>query len=185
MGLVGEEQRAAEAAREIGLEVGDALRIDPFEALGARQAFSIPAGEKVFAEKEGLTKDGKSNLYTATLEEDVNGNIWLAQNSGLYKLDPRNNTMKLYGMEDGLVGNTFAIRASCKLQNGFLAFATTNGLAIFHPDSLKDNSNLPGMVFTDFQLSNQISALFSKNQSHLQRSPPQRPADCGALGIES
>ena len=35
MGLVGKEQRPAEAAREIGLERGDAVRIGPFEALGA------------------------------------------------------------------------------------------------------------------------------------------------------
>ena len=35
MGLVGKEQRPAEAAREIGLERGDALGIGPFEALGA------------------------------------------------------------------------------------------------------------------------------------------------------
>ena len=35
MGLVGEEQRPAEASGEIGFEGGDALRVGPFEALGA------------------------------------------------------------------------------------------------------------------------------------------------------
>lgn len=114
--------------------------------------------EKMYGQKDGLEKNGKPNLYTATLEEDLHGNIWLAQNSGLYKLNPADNTLTHFGTEDGLAGNTFAIRASCPLKDGYLAFGSTTGLVIFHPDSLKDNTSLPSIVFTDLQLLNRSVA---------------------------
>ncbi len=110
--------------------------------------------EKIMTQRDGLERNGKPNLYTATLEEDLHGNIWLAQNGGIYKLNPSDYSLKLFGTEDGLAGNTFAIRASCKLKDGYLAFGSTEGLVIFHPDSLRSNMSIPGIVFTDFQLLN-------------------------------
>lgn len=131
--------------------------------------------EKVFRERDGLTtKDGISNLYTAAIEEDKNGNIWLAQ-VGLSVLNPETNQIKKFDLDDGLPSNTFAFHSSSKLKNGYLAFGTTNGICIFHPDSIQDNAVLPKIVITDFQVFHSSVSIQSQNPDikHNQFTLPQ------------
>ena len=57
-------------------------------------------------------------------------------------------------MLDGLQGDEFNRRSAFRDERGYMYFGGVNGLNIFHPDSLRENSFKPPVVFTDFKLFN-------------------------------
>jgi ligand-binding sensor domain-containing protein/serine phosphatase RsbU (regulator of sigma subunit) len=96
-------------------------------------------------------KDGLANSFVYGILEDDNGNLWLSTNNGLSKFNPESETFRNYYYEDGLQGNEFNQNAFAKDQRtGNLLFGGPNGFNVFHPDSLKDNTYLPPIVFTKY-----------------------------------
>ena len=104
---------------------------------------------KIYREKDGLP-----NNMTRAIMEDKNGHIWISSNRGLSKFDPMTEVFRNYTIEDGLQGNIFKPGSACKTADGWLFFGGSNGLNSFHPDSLKDNTFVPPVFFTDFKLFN-------------------------------
>ena len=101
---------------------------------------------KTYREKDGLAND-----FIYGILEDNNGNLWLSTNNGLSKFNPKNESFKNYFYNDGLQGNEFNQNAYAKdFKAGNLLFGGPNGLTIFNPDSIKDNSYLPPIVFTNY-----------------------------------
>lgn len=104
---------------------------------------------KVYSEKQGLPND-----MIRAIMEDGSGHLWVSSNKGLSKFNPITETFRNYTIEDGLQGNIFKPGAACKAPNGWLYFGGSNGLNSFHPDSLKDNTFVPPVFFTDLKLFN-------------------------------
>ncbi|MFC2103681.1 two-component regulator propeller domain-containing protein, partial [Bacteroidota bacterium] len=100
--------------------------------------------------KDGLPSDNISGLL-----EDDNGNLWLSTSNGLSRFNPATEMFRNYDVRDGLQGNEFHPRSFHKTKTGELIFGGINGFNIFHPNSLKDNSFIPPIVLTDFQLFNE------------------------------
>jgi two-component system sensor histidine kinase ChiS len=100
------------------------------------------------------TKDGLSNNVINGILEDDNGHLWLSTNQGLSRFDPLQKTFKNYDMYDGLQSNQFFIGAACLSQKGEMFFGGVNGFNVFHPDSIRDNSHIPDVYLTDFQIFN-------------------------------
>jgi signal transduction histidine kinase/ligand-binding sensor domain-containing protein/DNA-binding response OmpR family regulator len=105
-----------------------------------------------YTKEDGLPDNGIGLI----LEDDYK-NLWLATESGLAKFNPSTNIFKIYDERDGL--------KYCRMvQSGYKAFhkgrtgkfycGFMNSLAVFHPNSLKDNPNPPQIVLTDFKLNN-------------------------------
>jgi ligand-binding sensor domain-containing protein/signal transduction histidine kinase len=90
--------------------------------------------------------------------EDNKGNLWISTNKGLSRYNLENKTIRNYDVHDGLQGNEFNRNACYKAHDGTMFFAGTNGLSVFHPDSIKDNPHSPPVVITDFQLFNKSVA---------------------------
>lgn len=99
-------------------------------------------------------KDGLPNNMIRSIEEDHNGNLWVSSNKGLSKFDPVTKTFRNYSIHDGLQGNQFKPHASYKAKDGRIFFAGSNGFNSFYPDSLKDNTFIPPVYFTDLQVFN-------------------------------
>ena len=78
--------------------------------------------------------------------------MWLSTNNGLSKFDPETGVFRNYDEKDGLATSAFIQRVTVKDAQGFMFFGGIGGLTRFHPDSLKDNPNIPPVVLTDFQL---------------------------------
>ena len=97
---------------------------------------------------------GLPNIKINRILEDGRGNLWLGHMAGLSRLDVEGGSITNYDITDGLPGNAFNAAGS-KLPDGRLAFGTTEGLVIFHPDSLGHNPNVPNVVLTDIRISNQ------------------------------
>ncbi|MEO9853154.1 MAG: two-component regulator propeller domain-containing protein [Reichenbachiella sp.] len=99
-------------------------------------------------------KDGLSNAVIYGALADDHGNLWLSTNKGINKFNPEKETFVVYDQADGLQSDEFNGKAYYKDKIGFLYFGGVNGLSIFHPDSLKENTDLPPVILTDFLLFN-------------------------------
>ena len=101
-----------------------------------------------------VEKDGLSNNVVRAILEDRHGNLWLSTNKGISKFNPNSKEFRNFYALDGLHGNQFFRSASQKNHQGEMFFGGRNGLTYFHPDSIKDNSYIPPIILTDFQLFN-------------------------------
>jgi ligand-binding sensor domain-containing protein/serine phosphatase RsbU (regulator of sigma subunit) len=96
-------------------------------------------------------KDGLSNNFVYGIEEDNNGNLWVSTNNGLSKFNPAKQTFTNYYYENGLQGNEFNQNAYAKdKKTGQLLFGGPNGFNVFNPDSIKQNSYIPPITFTNY-----------------------------------
>ena len=91
----------------------------------------------------------------AAIVEDNNKNIWVSGNSGLTKIDVKNNTFTNFTSNDGLLSNDFNFGAALKDKNGTLYFGNFKGLDYFNPKEIKTNASLPSLHLTDFKLFNE------------------------------
>ncbi|WP_195715262.1 hybrid sensor histidine kinase/response regulator transcription factor [Ancylomarina sp. 16SWW S1-10-2] len=105
---------------------------------------------KIYDEKDGLSND----YICAVLPDDYN-NIWVSTKGGISKLNTTDNTFKNYDKNDGLQSNVFEEFVSLKTSGGKLLFSGPNGFNIFHPDSIKDNPNIPNVVISEMYVLNE------------------------------
>ncbi len=122
--------------------------------IGSKGSLSLYHSEKDEFENFG-EDDGFPNNVMMGILEDHNGNIWVSTNSGLSKFNPDTKKVRNYDIRDGLQSNEFLVGSFCKTEKGFLIFGGINGYNIFDPDKMVDNPNLPSVVITGFQISNQ------------------------------
>ena len=69
----------------------------------------------------------------SSIEEDSQGNLWVGTLYGLSKYDRATGRFTNYYEADGIGGNQFYDRASCRLADGTLVFGGTHGLTLFQP----------------------------------------------------
>ncbi|MEO1051197.1 MAG: two-component regulator propeller domain-containing protein [Bacteroidota bacterium] len=99
------------------------------------------------------TSDGLANnvVYGALKSGDY---VWLSTNNGLSKLNPTNNSLTNYGIDDGLQSYEFNAKSFLKSSSGELLFGGVNGLNIFHPDNIQDNAVAPQPEITELIIYN-------------------------------
>lgn len=97
-------------------------------------------------------RDGLPNNVIYSILDDKYGNIWLSSNQGISKLNPATMEIKTYMREDGLQGNQFNYRSGYKSKDGVFYFGGINGFNAFNPDNLTDNTHVPPMVISLFEI---------------------------------
>ncbi|MFC2136828.1 two-component regulator propeller domain-containing protein, partial [Bacteroidota bacterium] len=117
----------------------------------------------LYNKKEGLPNDVIRGIC-----EDDHGNLWISSNKGISKFInaincPESPVFENFDKDDGLQGNEFKSRSYFKSKDGKLYFGGTNGYNVFHPDSLKKNSNLPGVIFTNLLIFNKSVKIGEEN----------------------
>lgn len=105
--------------------------------------------EKRYTTHEGLRND----MVQAILEDDA-GNLWLSTTAGISRFDPATGMFRNYDMADGLPGNDFKANACLRYPNGQFLFGG-KGIAIFNPDSVKDNPFIPKVFVTELGIRNE------------------------------
>ncbi|OQY26447.1 MAG: hypothetical protein B6244_13530 [Candidatus Cloacimonetes bacterium 4572_55] len=100
------------------------------------------------------TRDGLPNDSIYNLSEDGHGNIWLMTNKGISCFDPAALTFRNYDVNDGLQSDEFNHGACYRNRRGEIYMGGVNGFNIFHPDSIKDDLNIPQISLTDFKVLN-------------------------------
>jgi PAS domain S-box-containing protein len=117
------------------------------------------AGLNRFDPKTGIfdcftVKDGLPNSSIYGILIDESDDIWFSTNHGLVRFSPSTKTVKAFDVADGLQSNEFNGGAYYKAGNGEMFFGGTNGLNHFFPGRISDNSQVPAVVITDFQIYN-------------------------------
>jgi signal transduction histidine kinase/streptogramin lyase len=100
------------------------------------------------------TKHGLASNNVTEILEDNQGNLWFSTNKGISKFNPQTEKFRNYDRYDGLQNNFFLNDAAYKSKTGELFLGGVNGFNAFYPDKLVDNSYIPPVVLTDFQVFN-------------------------------
>jgi signal transduction histidine kinase/ligand-binding sensor domain-containing protein/DNA-binding response OmpR family regulator len=128
---------------------------------------------KAFTVKYGLP----DNAVLGIIEDDQGqadnqaGNLWLRTLRGIVKFNPETYQMRVYDEGDGLKNcNSIqeGLKAFYKTRNGEIYSGSTNSVAAFFPDSLKDNPDIPPIVLTDLKIN--YESVKNGTNSPLQRS---------------
>ena len=104
---------------------------------------------------------GLNTEFIKAIKQDNNGLFWIATSNGLTQYNIKHHTFRKYNNADGLQGIEFEANASLKTKDGELFFGGVNGFNSFYPQNIINNSFIPPVYITDFQLSEgeQISSL--------------------------
>ena len=98
---------------------------------------------------------GTPCLDIASIEEDLQGNLWVSTQYGLGKYDRSSGKFVNWYASDGIGGNQFYDRASCRLSDGTLVFGGTHGLTVFNPIDVTTNRNV-AVYFEDLKVHNRL-----------------------------
>ncbi|WP_346880910.1 two-component regulator propeller domain-containing protein [uncultured Algibacter sp.] len=100
--------------------------------------------------------------------ESLDGNIWLSGNSGITKLDVKNNIFTSYTNNDGLLSNDYNINSGFRDNEGIIYFGNFQGVDYFNPLNISVNKNAPSLYLTDFKLFNE-SVMPNQKKSPLRK----------------
>ena len=114
---------------------------------------------KAYSEKDGLA----SSVIRA-IQKDHTNKLWVSTNDGLSRFDPQTKRFRNFTISDGLQGNEFRDNSSFQMADGQLFFGGLTGFSTFYPDSLKDNTFIPPVYITDFQVFNKSVSVGDNDQ---------------------
>lgn len=100
----------------------------------------------------------------SAIEEDLQGNLWVSTLYGLGKYDRSVDKFINWFEADGIGGNEFYDRASCRMPDGTLVFGGTHGLTFFNPMDVTVNRSF-NLCFEDLKVHNELV----------------RPGECGIM----
>ncbi|MCD8031977.1 MAG: ATP-binding protein [Bacteroides sp.] len=98
---------------------------------------------------------GTACLDISSIEEDAQGHLWISTQYGLSKYDRSTGKFINYYAADGIGGNQFYDRSSCRLPDGTLVFGGTHGLTFFNPIDVSMKRNIP-LLFEDLKIHNHL-----------------------------
>ncbi|WP_294082419.1 hybrid sensor histidine kinase/response regulator transcription factor [Proteiniphilum sp. UBA5384] len=100
--------------------------------------FRFSLRDKTIEPVKGLTCNDVSSII-----EDAQSNLWIGTLYGLSKYDSTTGQITSYYKNDGIGGNQFNERSSCRLNNGSVVLGGTHGLTIFDPIDVTNRSRIP------------------------------------------
>ncbi|MCF8379063.1 MAG: hypothetical protein K9H49_05760 [Bacteroidales bacterium] len=115
----------------------------------------ISGGSDSLFSNFGVEQGFPNSVIYGMLEDDKR-NLWISTNKGLavFNMDTE-QVIKTYDVSDGLQSNEFNQNAYYKSKEGPFYFGGVNGVNIFHPGSITENSFIPPVVITQFYLFNE------------------------------
>lgn len=118
----------------------------------------------VFRKENGLPNNSINGIL-----EDKNNCLWISTYGGISNFDIEKSTFKNYSKDDGLLSNSFNQRSVLKTRSGEFFIGCNNGFIAFSPDSIKPNTYIPPIYFTDLKIFN-TSAVIGAKGSPLSKS---------------
>lgn len=110
----------------------------------------------------------KNNLlpsnHAESLLADANGMLWVGSDSGLAKVDPYNNEVKIIDLPGGTMGINFTQGAS-KDKKGYMYFGSRYGLYRFHPKNMEFEHSLNPVIISQVGISGEIFTVDSIQNS--------------------
>ena len=94
-----------------------------------------------------------SSAVYAVLSDD-RGFIWAGTNKGLVRIDPRDDSFRIFAVDQGLQSMEFNTRACFRAHDGEMFFGGIGGLNAFHPGNITQNQTPPVIVITEVRTLN-------------------------------
>lgn len=101
-----------------------------------------------------INPPGFNKVTVSSIIEDESGNLWVAGNNGLSKIDPSSSSVSNFSINDGLLTNDFNNNAAFKNDEGILFFGSYEGINYFAPKKLSLNSITSDVYLSDLKLFN-------------------------------
>lgn len=96
------------------------------------------------------TNDGlSSNEVFSVLTHG--SDVWVGTDNGLNAFSPDSGICKSFTIHDGIQDYEFSPHAAYKTLNGYMFFGGTQGINIFHPDSIHTSSKIPNLEFLNLE----------------------------------
>jgi signal transduction histidine kinase/DNA-binding response OmpR family regulator len=112
------------------------------------------------------SRDGLPNNMIYCIVADASGFLWLSTNKGLCRFDPVSFKAQNFTLSDGLQGNEFNFFHKLKMPDGRIAFGGTEGITIFHPKEIINDTFQPQVQLTKLKINNN-EIEFSRDSSIL------------------
>ena len=100
-------------------------------------------------------KDGLLNNVICGIGEDNNGDLWISSVKGISKFNYTKREFQNYSMNDGIQKGELNPGAFLINKEGWIFLGGTDGVSVFHPDSLKRNTMHSGVVMTSLKILNE------------------------------
>jgi ligand-binding sensor domain-containing protein/signal transduction histidine kinase/DNA-binding response OmpR family regulator len=115
------------------------------------------AGNKLrtYTQQHGLP----DNNVLGVLQDSNSKAMWISTANGLARIQTAGQRITVYTEADGLAGNVFNNNAYYQSKQGELFFGGYNGLSVFHPANIKENTGVPPVIITDLKLSGKPVAI--------------------------
>jgi methyl-accepting chemotaxis protein/ligand-binding sensor domain-containing protein len=110
-----------------------------------------------FTRADGINATAISGIVT-----DAEGNLWLSSDQGVTRFNPALKKGQQFTKADGLQGRDFNPRAYFRTRLGALLFGGNEGFSVIQPHQLAQNTRVPPVVLTGFQLMNKPVAIGAK-----------------------
>jgi signal transduction histidine kinase/ligand-binding sensor domain-containing protein/DNA-binding NarL/FixJ family response regulator len=102
-------------------------------------------------------QDGLPGGLVHSIQEDMNGQLWLGTNNGLSRISPSDSLVVSYRANDGLSSAQFNPGSSYfNDKEGVMVFGGVNGLTVFNPDSIAPNPFDARVKITGLRLRNHL-----------------------------
>jgi len=103
--------------------------------------------------KRFTVENGLPDNILCRIEEDNSNNLWISSFSGLVKFNKNNFSTSIYRTKDGLANTEFNRISSFKDEDGMIYFGGQNGIDVFDPGKMNDDSKESSVPFQLVDLS--------------------------------
>ncbi|PYP78132.1 MAG: chemotaxis protein [Gemmatimonadetes bacterium] len=107
--------------------------------------------------------DGINATAISGIAADGDGNLWLSTDQGVTRFNPTLKKGQQFTKADGLQGRDFNPRSYFRTRLGALLFGGNEGFSVIQPQQLAQNTHVPPVVLTGFQLMNKPVAIGAKD----------------------
>lgn len=114
-----------------------------------------------------LEADGLPSAFLSAIAQDGAGQLWISTARGISRFDPTTEEFQSYTVTDGLHGNDFLARVVWAAPDGRLLFGGPEGMTLFDPAQIAEDSYQPPVVLTELRLFN--DAVLPRTGSLLER----------------
>ncbi|MBF6022627.1 ligand-binding sensor domain-containing protein [Lysobacter niastensis] len=113
--------------------------------LGAVESYRWD-GEALQLERRIDARHGFPELEPSGLTVDAAGLVWLTSVRGLIRVDPRAESVRVYGVRDGLPGQEFEDGPAARRGDGRILAGSTDGLVLFDPATVRPAEIAPQLT---------------------------------------
>lgn len=97
-------------------------------------------------------ENGLNNNMICSVQEDMEGNIWMSTNYGVSLLILDTEQIFNYDQTDGALFGSYMTNSSAIAADGTIYFGSINGVCFFNPGNKTERVKLPNVVFNGFTI---------------------------------